>query len=189
LKKFFLALLATAKRCSLRLLSFVFWVVISVAFFCVGILLGLVSAVDVQDMRKGGTLKPFFAVVVRHPSENNRLVPVLLSNLAAYRAAHPDSTLVLQASNGRGDGWFYSLMPASGANQRVRFVRPGNTAIEMEYETRGETAYPLYSKATTWLYIFFGYPLGLLLAWLVNQLPQVFRRWRSAQSPTMRASS
>jgi len=132
-----------------------------------------------QDMRMGGTPSRYFEVIVRLPAEGNRLTSVRLDDWPAYHAKNPDSTLALQASSGVTDSeWVYKLLPADGGSQSVGASHTGFRITQVFYETRGETAYPLYSKATNLGYWVAGLILGAFLARLIGRLLRpAFRRW------------
>jgi hypothetical protein len=135
-----------------------------------------------QDMRKGGTPSPFFEVIVRLPAEGDRLTSVRLTDWPDYHAKHPDSTLTLQAPAGGTDTeWRYTIMSSDGERQRVHAEFVDDLAIKVDYETRGETVTPLYSKATNVGYMLSAMPAGFFLAWLVRRLSIIgLRRWRPA---------
>jgi hypothetical protein len=125
-----------------------------------------------QDMRKGDAPSRYFHVIVRLPSEGNRLIAVRLDDWPDFHTQHPDSTLTLQAPTGAtDDGWWYTVMSADNQNQRIRaHSSPEDPVIDVDYETHGETVKPLYSKALNVGHMFSALPVGIFLAWLMRRM-------------------
>ena len=122
-----------------------------------------------RNMSKGDAPDPMFQVMMRLPSENNRVVPVLLSDLRKFTEKNPDASPTLIASKGETDdqSWEY-VVSSQGAGQQVIEARYlDSVRINVEYRVSGSSIEPLKSDVMGVGIGLLGIIIGVVFTWMV----------------------
>jgi hypothetical protein len=131
-----------------------------------------------RDMSKGDNPDPMFHVMMRLPSENNRVVPVLLSDVSEFTKKNPGASLSLTASEGKTEdqSWEYAVV-SQGAGQQVIEARHLDSArIDVKYRVSGSSLEPLTSNVMGAGIGFLGLIIGLVITWMVASSARYAKR-------------
>lgn len=123
-----------------------------------------------RDMAVGDAPDRLFSVMVRLPSDRNKVISVLLEELQRFLENNPDATLEMLADKGEADGgwWEYSVEFKDADRQIIHASYVDGNSISVKYQTEGHSIEPLSSKVMNSGYTFASAPFGVLVAMLIK---------------------
>lgn len=88
----------------------------------------------------------FFTVMVRLPSEENKVVPVVLPELERYLSNHPEATLIMLGETGRSASttWAWTAKNEGKGTQIIKALTKEDNRIDVTYRAAGRSAQPLH---------------------------------------------
>lgn len=121
-----------------------------------------------RDIVSGDQPSDLFEIMVRVPSKNNEVTPVLLADLQAFLNKHLDATFIMLESQGSSEGWSYEVAAGDDGRQLISATKTEGNKVSVKYIATEERFEPLSSTTISPGHLFSAMTLGLFFAWLTH---------------------
>ena len=121
-----------------------------------------------RDIKSGDQPSDLFEIMVRVPSKNNEVTPVLLADLQAFLSKHLDATFIMLESQGSSEGWSYEVTMDDDGRQLISATKTEGNKVSVKYMTKEKSFEPLSSTTISPGHLFSAMILGLFFAWLIR---------------------
>ena len=162
MKKFFLSLLVIIGASWFSPVSFIVGTTLSINAICY-------YHQCTRDMTRGDSIEPQFQVMVRLPSKDNQVSPVLFTSLKKFIEKNPDASLHMIVNEGKtvDQSWGFSVQSQTNEYQIIEARQLDDVRIDVKYRASNLSVEPLTSKVMSSGVLFSSIPFGLIFAWLV----------------------
>jgi len=132
-----------------------------------------------RDVANGDQPSDLFEIMVRVPSKNNEVTPVLLADLQAFLSKHLDATFIMLESQGSSEGWSYEVTAGDDGRQLISATKTEGNKVSVNYIATEKNLEPLSSTTISPGHLFSAMTLGLLFAWLIRTISSaLYKRLR-----------
>ncbi|MFZ6781189.1 hypothetical protein ACO0LD_30510 [Undibacterium sp. Ji83W] len=162
MKKFFLSMLVTIGASWFFPVSFIVGTTLSMNAICH-------YNHCTRDMERGDSIAPQFQVMVRLPSKDNQVFPVLFTSLKKFSEKNPDASFHVIIDEGKtvDQSWEFSVQSQTNEYQIIEARQLDDVRIDVKYRASNLSVEPLTSKVMSSGVLFSSIPFGLIFAWLV----------------------
>lgn len=123
-----------------------------------------------RDIKSGDQPSDLFEIMVRVPSKNNEVTPVLLADLQVFLSKHLDATFIMLESQGLSEGWSYEVAAGDDGRQLISATKTEGNKVSVKYIATEKNLEPLSSTTISPGHIFSAMALGLFFAWLIRTI-------------------
>lgn len=131
-----------------------------------------------REISPGDPSPPMFRVMVRLPTDGDRIKSVLLADLTQFIEKNPDSTLLLplEKTVTNGGSWEYSAVTEKAGVQIIEAHTTDGARIDVRYRAFQHSVQPLSLKVVSQGILFVSIPIAGVLTSLFGVLARGVRR-------------